>query len=163
MPDVLHIQLVQECIPVGSIQSVAVAGSPAMHTATTHAPTAVHTPPNHVCPCNACPLPCMSPFTTHAPLTMHTLLHHTCPPLPYMPPPLCHACPPSPHMPPLPCGQTDACEDNTFAQLLLRTVKMAIANAKIQRINVTGFSCSFLICSIGSLSYPKLVGNSIQK
>ena len=136
--------------------------------------TRMHSSRMHTIHCSGC-LSCHAPPPPpiHAPamhallhhtchLTMHTLLHHTCPLCHTCPPPL-HACPPSPHMSPAPCGQTDACENITFPQLLLWSVKMAIANAKIQRINVTGFSCSFLICSIGNLSYPKLVGNSIQK
>ena len=69
-----------------------------------HTPPAMHTS-----------LPCM-------PLAMRAHHCHTCPPpLPYMPPSpcmlSCHACPPVDRM-------TDACENITFPQLLLRTVKI---------------------------------------
>ena len=54
--------------------------------------------------CHTCtPSPCMPPYTTHAPL--------------------CHACPPLPHTHPMD-RMTDACENITFPQLLLRTVKI---------------------------------------
>ena len=118
----------QECIPVGCVPSAAVAVSPA-------------TPPHHVCPL---PLPCMPllPCTTpprhtspdtHAllpctPPAMHTptthALHHAWIPAMHA---SCHACPlphtPSHHtcLPPVD-RMTDACENITFPQLLLRTV-----------------------------------------
>ena len=62
-------------------------------------PLAMHTPPPL---CQAHPLH-HAPFATHTPLAMHA--------------PLCHACP-------LPRGQTDACENITYAQLLLLTINM---------------------------------------
>ena len=90
----------------------------------THAPPLCHAPPlPHTSPlCHTCPLP----FAMHAPSL-----------LPYMPPSPCmppfdHAHPPSPCMlPPSPCplhhthpphGQTDTCENITFAKLHLRAV-----------------------------------------
>ena len=81
--------------------------------------------------CHAHSLPRMPPFNTHAPFTKHAplchtyLLHHACPPLfamhvPFaMYVPLCHAHPPVDRM-------TDACENITFPQLLLRTVKISM-------------------------------------
>ena len=81
-------------------------------------PFAMHAPLCHRCPlhhpclpfCHTCPspstppfLPCMSSLTMHAPYAMHT--------------PLCHTCP-------LPVDRmTDDCENITFPQLLLWTVK----------------------------------------
>ena len=118
----------QECIPVECVPSAAVAISLAMHApampAPCHAHPSCHTcplpcmPPYHACPHQAQPLPCMPP-------AMHAL-GHACP-LTCMPP-TTHA-PASMHapatpLPPLPHGQTDACENITFPQLLLRTVKM---------------------------------------
>ena len=75
-------------------------------------PPATHTP------CHACipPATHASPYT-HAPLAMRAPCY-TCPP-PCMPPchaHPCHACPP------LVDRMTDACENITFLQLLLRTV-----------------------------------------
>ena len=74
------------------------------------------TPPAMHASCHSCPLPCMSP-TTHAPTT------HT--PLPHMPPAMYALLP---CMPP-PCTEllTQACENITFPQLLLRTV-MTVLN-----------------------------------
>ena len=71
-------------------------------------------------PCHTCPLPCIPP-TTHAPLpcmpppctppTMHA-------PLPHMPPAMHapHHAHPLPRTPP--CGQTDTCENITFANFV---------------------------------------------
>ena len=117
----------------------------------THAP-ATHAP-HHACPlamhapCHAQPLPCMPP-AMHATLPC-TSPHHACL-LPCMPPPATHASllctppathtplpcmPPATHTPtthtPLPCMPpplwteflTHACENITFPQLLLRTIK----------------------------------------
>ena len=105
---------IQECIPVGRVPSAAVAVSPAQHTPlpctppTTHAHCHAHTP-HHACPLSRIPLPCM-------------------PLLPYMPPPR-HT-----HSVSLPCTppdrMTDACENITFLQLLLRTVKTILLKLK---------------------------------
>ena len=97
-----------------------------MHSMPCMSPT-IHTPAMHT------PLPQMPPLPQMTPAT------HV-PPLPYMPPVMhapamhapCHACslscmPPC-HIHPLPCmplpmdRMTDACENITFPQLLLRTV-----------------------------------------
>ena len=92
---------------------------PAMHAPCHAHPSAMHAPAMHA------PLPCMvpchaCPHHTHAPFPCHA-----CPPLPCMPPhharSPCHACPP-PHMPhhhvcPF-CGQTDTCENITFANFV---------------------------------------------
>ena len=104
----------QECIPVGCVPSTAAAVSTVMHM-----PPAMHPPTMH------------TPFTTHAP-SQTGPLHPTCSPLPHMPPfamhaPLCHTHPPLPMHAPL-CHtpmdrMTDTCENITFPQLLLRTVK----------------------------------------
>ena len=83
----------------------AVAISLTMHAPAMHAPHQAQLlpcmPPAMHALGHACPLPCM-PSTTHAP------------------PP----CMPQQSHSPLPHGQTDACENITFPQLLLRTVKM---------------------------------------
>ena len=99
--------------------------------------TSMHTPLPYISPCHACPL-------AHTPTAMHTLCHacprHTCP-LPCMP--LCHVHPttqPCTHLAihspchayPLPCmppvdRMTDAYENITFEQLLLRTVKIYLS------------------------------------
>ena len=108
---------------------------------TMHTPFAMHTP-GHTCslphmpPCHA-PLPCMSypPLCTLLPCPRLPCMPHPCyapllscmSPLPCMPPAMhapCHACP-------LPCTpsvdrMTDACENMTFPQLLLRTVKTCV-------------------------------------
>ena len=67
-------------------------------------------PPATHAPCHTCPLPCMPP-------TMHAPLHHTCPPF------TTHT-PMVPLATPTPDRMTDACENITFPQLLLRTLKM---------------------------------------
>ena len=78
--------------------------------------------------CHVCPLPCMSPLTMHAPLlcmspfTTHTLSpcmppHYTCS-LTILTH-LSYAQPPVDRM-------TDTCENITFPQLLLRTVKIVL-------------------------------------
>ena len=108
-----------------------------------HVPPLPHTHPCHTCPsamhtpCHVClpathPLSCMPPLPCMPPTHAHTPSMHA--PLPHVPPlirhvPLCHthpphhACPPSPHMsPPRAKFLTDACENITFLQLLLRTV-----------------------------------------
>ena len=146
-----RLESLQECIPVGCVTSAAVAVSPAMraplphipplpHTSPCHAhplpcmpplpctpppchtcPPAMHAPPPHTPPCHTCPLPCMPPHHTHTPATHAPL---TCTPPP------CHTCP-QPCTHPLPCTSpppwteflTHACENITFPQLLLRTVK----------------------------------------
>ena len=96
----------------------------------------VVSPATHT-PCHACPssprIP--SPFTMQAPLHHTCPLCHTCPPLPCIPPSPC--IPPLPHRPPSPHPHfamhppftthrmdrmTDACENITFPELLLRTV-----------------------------------------
>ena len=121
--------LKQECIPVGCVPSAAVAVSPAMHapmscmtpsTPATHSPC--HAPATHS-PCHGhpsamhIPLPCMPPCHAH-PSPCHTF------PLPWTP--LCHACPHTTHAPlcisPPMDRMTDAYENITFPQLLLRTV-----------------------------------------
>ena len=102
----------------------------------------VHRPhmhaPCHVCPpCHACPMLCMPP-AMHAP--HHACPYHACPPpchacppptrhAPAMQacPPLCMPAPPTMHAPVMhaPLGTeclTDACENISFPQLLLRTV-----------------------------------------
>ena len=58
---------------------------------------------------------------THAPLPYTPLTYHTHP-LPCMPP--CHIHPTAMHAPPRSEFLTHACENITFPQLLLRTVKM---------------------------------------
>ena len=109
----------QLCIPVGRIPSAAVAISPAMHTPSHKHPPAMHAPlpsPAMHAPCNAChPLPCMPSLAMHAPL-------------PCMPSPAMHV---APAMYAIPCHTsplwteflTHACENITFRQLLLQTVK----------------------------------------
>ena len=94
-------------------------------------PSAMHAPamytPCHACPlchacslCHTCPtLPCIPSFTICAlPFPIHTPLPHM-PPSPCIPllpcTPLCHTWPPLDRM-------TDACENITFPQLLLRSV-----------------------------------------
>ena len=119
---------------------------PAMHTPC-HACPLPHMPPPT---CMHAPLPCMPPHAMHVPALCAPLLcmslHHACPPgthaphhahpchmcsLPHTPPamhaPLCHECPlchacPLPFTPPPVDRMTDACENITFPQLLLRTV-----------------------------------------
>ena len=66
-----------------------------------------HPPAMHAPLCHACP------FTMHAPFATHAS-------------PLCHA-----HVP---CGQTDAYENITFPQLLLRAVMKPIIRATISGI-----------------------------
>ena len=114
---------------------------PAMHPPHATHPLPSTSPATHAL-CHACPLP----PTTHPP-TMHTpchacphthALHHASPPLPCKPPP-CHACPPLPCMPStmhtlchtcFPLWTeflTHTCENITFLQLHLRTVKKMAA------------------------------------
>ena len=88
---------------------------------------------------NARPLPCMpslhhtcplfamyAPFTTHVPPSPHVppLFHHACPPFTMHAPFTLHREYPLRHAPaPPPVDRmTDACENITFPQLLLRTV-----------------------------------------
>ena len=78
--------------------------------------------PCHTCPpCHICLLSCMPPAmhapSTHAPCD--ACPHHACPP-PCMPPAthtLFNACPSTMHTP-FPCGQTDTCENITFANFV---------------------------------------------
>ena len=125
---------------------------PAMHVPCHTCPPAMHAP------CHASPLPCMPP-ATHDPLP-HTHPCHACPlchaspppckprathdPLPHTHP--CHACPPT-HAPYHACPPwteflTHACENITFAQLLLRTVKIISRprrlpqNFRVKRVKV---------------------------
>ena len=127
-------------------QPPAMHAPPSYHTCplpTMHALLAMHTR------CHACPLPCMVP-AVHAPLPCHACTpplpcmspYLSCmpPPLPHMLPTmhaplLCHTCPtmhapchtshPAVHVPPPETqGMIHACENITFRQLLLRTVKI---------------------------------------
>ena len=66
-------------------------------------PPAMHAPVPHTHPCYTCPAPGM-----HAPLLAH---------------PLCHVCPAT-HAPPTD-RMTDACQNITFPQLLLRSSKIS--------------------------------------
>ena len=105
----------QGCIPVGCVPSAAVAVS-----------AATHAPSMHVPLCHAPPLPCMPP-AMHA--LCHTCPHHACLPCHACPP--CHAhpyhkCPPCHTRPPPMDRMTDASENITFPQLLLRTVDIAL-------------------------------------
>ena len=95
----------QDCIPVGCVPSAEVAVSPAMH-----APLAMHTPLHHACPL---PLHQTNPFYHECP---HHLLH-----MPLLPrTPFTMHTPFATHAP---LGRmTDACENITFPQLLLRAV-----------------------------------------
>ena len=105
--------------------------------------------------CHACPPP-----TTHTP-AMHTPPGHTCPPA-------MHAATthPLPHMPPLPCTppptvdrMTDACENITFPQLLLRTVIK-----KSRQFNHSDIAALMLTLSVnGVLRYMMLTANLLLK
>ena len=121
--------LEQECIPVGSVPSAAVAVSPTTHTPCHAQPPSPHMPP----------LPRTSPFATHAP------------PLPHMPH-LCHAHPlpqyPLPCMPPPVDRMTDACENITFPQLLLRTVNISVISYKLH----FGYPLQFFLTQISILN-----------
>ena len=102
----------QECIPVGHVLSAALAVSPPMHTPP---------PPATNAPCHACP-PATHPHHACACHAFSTLCH-ACPFLPHMPPAthilLRHACPLWTDF------LTHACENITFLQLHLRTVKIS--------------------------------------
>ena len=120
----------QECIPVGCMPSTAVAVTPTplpcMPPLRCMPPCHTYSPATHA-PCHAClphmspamhvPLPCM--FPGHAyPVLPHMSSRHTCPF------PFCHACPPRHASSTLLTKfLTHACENITFPQLLLRTVK----------------------------------------
>ena len=122
--------------------------------------------PCHAHPHHACPLPHMLPAmqatpchiyppAMHTRLPCHPLAHHSC--HMYMPSAAthasCHACLP-PHTYPAihapcharpTCGQTDTCENITFPQLLLRTVKTRTVNEPPSNIsNIV--SCIVLSC-----------------
>ena len=108
---------------------------------TAHTP-AMHTPPGHTCP------PAMHAATTH--------------PLPCMPPAThdpCHTWPPC-HAPPLTVDRmTDACENITFPQLLLRTVIK-----KSRQFNHSDIAALMLTLSVnGVLRYMMLTANLLLK
>ena len=115
----------------------------------------------HACPFHTHPLPCMPPCHTHPSC-------QCMPPAMYAP---CHACPP-PHMPPTthttpshtcppPDRMTDACDNITFPQLLLRTVNIKcqfhstwkVPQYKHTRKTISG-CCFFQIFWKYWLSYP---------
>ena len=107
---------------------------------TMHAPCHA-CPPCYAHPCYACPLTCHACLpATHAPLAMHTPCHaHS--PATHAP---CHACPPMDRM-------TDACENITFPQLLLRTVmniNMLLNSVFTMFVNLKT-SCRFYRDNIG--------------
>ena len=136
----------EECIPVGCVQSAAVAISPGMHAPRHACPPVMHAPSPpcmiplpHMPPCHAC----LPPHTLSPHTHPHTLPCHACHPLPRMPhpchacPPLCtpalphtiphHVCPPAIHAPHHACPPrteflTHASENVAFPQLRLRTV-----------------------------------------
>ena len=116
--------MIQECTPVGCVPSAAVAVSLVMHTPQPQMPLCHAHPPATHAPCHA----------THATLPHMPPLPCTLPCLACSPPCTpCHAyplpcTPPTMHAP-LQCTppvdrMTDACENITFLQLLLRTVNI---------------------------------------
>ena len=112
-----------------------------------HVHPLLHAPPAMHALCHAHPLPCIPPPHSDESMVCFHKWFLCTPSLPCMPPsphifpfamhtsftthtPLRHACRPSPYTHP-PDRMTDACENITFPQLLLRTVKINTRNRHV--------------------------------